>query len=167
MAVSFAKQGAEAGDATGMLLYGVMFIEVRSRRATGRRLAHLTSQAMLFGAPCPYLASDMPPDAARGRRADCSPCRSLLLACSPSRPNILTESCLLTCHVHVRRHQGRALSRDIETAYKWLILAQKYGGDDKAIEDKVASYLDYAVSHIGPEQRIAAERAAAAFRPLL
>jgi hypothetical protein len=78
VAVSFAKQGAEAGDATGMLLYAVMFIEVRSswgcrsRQPTARRL--LVASDAAIPNPARLLSLTRRVDVARGRRAACCGC---------------------------------------------------------------------------------------------
>ena len=63
--------------------------------------------------------------------------------------------------------EGRALSRDTVTAYKWLLLAEKYGHADSYVTGKVKSYIEYAYTHLGPEQRIEAQRAASAFESLV
>ena len=60
--------------------------------------------------------------------------------------------------------EGRALTRDMEAALKWLLLAKEHGSEDATVLERVNGYMEYVEQHVGPQERIDAHRAAAAFR---
>ena len=60
--------------------------------------------------------------------------------------------------------EGRALTRDMEAALKWLLLAKEHGSEDATVLERVNGYMEYVEQHVGAQERIDAHRAAAAFR---
>ena len=47
---------------------------------------------------------------------------------------------------------------------KWLLLAKEHGSEDATVLERVNGYMEYVEQHVGPQERIDAHRAAAAFR---